>query len=271
MDDLKYNINGNIAFNNNKVTRIANTEGIIEGGNTIFSTADRTSFYRAQVGYPIGYFYGYKTAGVFQNQAEIDAYAQAKLAGTKPGDLIYLDTNHDEVIDTKDKTMIGDPNPNAIYGLNVSLAYKDFDLSFSANGVAGNQIASNLRPAEKLYGNWPSEYLGRWHGEGTSNRYPRVDAATTSNWGWNSDIYVNDGDYLRIQNVTMGYNFKNRMSRIPFTRARVYIAANNIYTFASYFGADPEVGYANESWSKGIDIGFYPSPRTFLLGINLQF
>jgi TonB-dependent starch-binding outer membrane protein SusC len=269
--DFTYSVNGNVAFNKNEITRIANAEGIIEGGNTIFSTSDRSSFYRAQVGYPIGYFYGYKTAGVFQNKSEIDGYKAAKLKDTKPGDLIYLDINQDGVIDSKDKTNIGDPNPNAIFGLSISLGYKNFDFSVSANGVAGNQIASNLRPAESLWGNWPTQYLGRWHGEGTSNRYPRADAAATANWGLNSDIYIEDGDYLRIQNMTLGYNFSSLFPKSVFSQARVFVAANNLFTFTKYFGSDPEIGFATEGWSKGIDLGFYPSPRTIMVGASLKF
>ena len=269
--DFTYSINGNIAFNQNKVTRIANTEGIIEGGNTLFSTSDRSSFFRAQVGYPIGYFYGYKTAGVYQTQSEIDAYTGAKLSNTKPGDLIFVDTDKNGIIDTKDKTMIGNPNPAAIYGINLSLGYKGFDLSVSANGVIGNQIASNLRPAETLYGNWPTQYLGRWNGSGTSNRYPRFDAATTSNWGWNSDIYVDNGDFLRVQNITFGYDFKKLLPNSIMGQARFYVSANNLFTFTNYYGADPEIGYATEGWSKGIDLGFYPSPRTIMVGLNVKF
>jgi len=269
--EFTYSISGNIAFNKNKVLRIANNQGFIEGATTVFSTADRTSFYRAQVGYPIGYFYGYKTAGVFQNQAQIDAYKGAKLATAKPGDLIYVDTDGNGTISANDKTMIGNPNPKSIFGLNMSLGYKGFDLSLSANGVAGNQVASNLRPAENLYGNWPTQYLGRWHGEGTSNRYPMFNNTNTSNWGWNSDIFVDKGDFLRIQNVTLGYDFKKMLPKIPFGQARMYLAVNNLYTFTHYYGADPEIGYANDGWSKGIDLGFYPRPRTFMVGVNLKF
>ena len=266
--DFTYGISANIAFNKNKVTRIANSEGIIEGGNTLFSTADRTSFYRAQVGYPIGYFYGFKTGGVFQNQAQIDAYTGAKLTGTKPGDLIYVDTNHDGIIDQSDKTMIGDPNPDAIFGFNFNLGYKGFDLSVSANGVSGNQIATNLRSS--TYANFPTQYLGRWHGDGTSNRYPRIDA-NTNNWGWNSDIYVDNGDFLKIQNVTLGYDFKKLMPKMILTQARIYASVNNLFTFTKYWGGDPEIGYAAEGWSKGINLGFYPSPRTVMVGVNLKF
>ena len=274
--DLIYGINANIAFNNNEVTRIDNAEGVIEGGNTTFSTSDRTNFYRAEVGYPIAYFYGYETAGIFQSQAEIDAYTGAKIDGVVPGDPIYVDQpgedgQPDNIISSDDKTMIGDPNPDAIYGFSFNLGYKGFDLSLSANGVAGNQLAVNLRPDDSFNMNYPSVYLERWHGEGTSNRYPRLAATTTPGWGWNSDIYVEDGDFLRIQNVTLGYDFKELIPRMPLSQARFYLAANNLYTFTSYFGADPEVGHANEDWAKGIDVGFYPSPRTFMIGVNLKF
>jgi len=271
LGDFSYGISGNIALNNNEVLRIDNPEGFIEGGDTPFSTADRTSFYRAQVGYPIGYFYGYETAGVFQTQAQIDSYTDAKIDGAVPGDVIFVDTDGNGVIDSEDKTMIGDPNPDAIYGFTVNLGYKGFDFSLSANGVAGNQIASSLRQVDGIYDNWPAQYLGRWHGEGTSNRYPRVEARPSASWGWNSDIYVEDGDFLRIQNVTLGYDLGKLMKVKALSMARIYISANNLYTFTDYFGADPEIGHADEGWSKGIDVGFYPSPRTMLLGINLKF
>jgi TonB-dependent starch-binding outer membrane protein SusC len=269
--EVTYTVNGNIAFNQNKVTRIANSEGIIEGATTVFSTADRTSFYRAQVGEPIGYFYGYKTAGVWQNQAQIDGYTQAKLTNAAPGDLIYVDVNGDGVIDSKDKTKIGDPNPDAIFGLNLSLGYKGFDLSVSANGVMGNQIAANFRDAGNEKTNYPTQYLQRWHGEGTSNRYPSFVSGNGQNWGLNSDIFIEDGDFLRIQNITLGYDFKKLMPKMPFSQARLYVAANNLFTFTSYYGADPEVGYAPEEWSKGIDIGSYPSARTYMFGLNVKF
>ena len=274
--DFTYGINANIAFNKNEVTRIDNAEGIIEGGDTPFSTADRSAFYRAQVGYPIGYFYGYETAGVFQNQADIDAYSGAKLEGVVPGDVIFVDQpgedgEPDGVIDSNDKTMIGDPNPDAIFGFTFNCAYKGFDFSLAANGVAGNQLAFNLRQVDGIYDNWPAQYMGRWHGEGTSNRYPRVEAQPTPSWGWNSDLYVEDGDYLRIQNVTLGYDFKELAPNMKLSQARLYIAVNNLYTFTGYYGADPEIGHADEGWSKGIDVGFYPTPRTYMLGVNLKF
>ena len=267
--ELKYGINANVAFNKNNVTYIANTEGIIEGDGEVLSGSDRTPLYRAQVGYPISYFYGYKTEGVFQNQAQIDAYTSAKLAGTRPGDLIIVDTDKSGVIDSKDKTMIGDPNPDAIFGFSFNLGYKGFDFSLSANGVAGNQLISSYR--DRTEHNWPTQYLGRWHGEGTSNRYPRIDATGNQNWGLNSDVYVENGDFLRIQNITIGYDFKRLFPKIPLSQARFYVAAQNLYTLTGYYGADPEVGYSNNSWSKGIDIGAYPSPRTIMLGLNLKF
>lgn len=274
--DFTYGINANVAFNKNEVTRIDNAEGVIEGGNTPFSTADRSAFYRAQVGYPIGYFYGYETAGVFQNQAEIDNYTGAKLDDVVPGDVIFVDQpgedgEPDGVIDSNDKTMIGNPNPDAIFGFTFNCAYKGFDLSVAANGVAGNQLAFSLRQVDGIFDNWPVKYLERWHGEGTSNRYPRVEAQPTPSWGWNSDLYVEDGDFLRIQNITLGYDFKKLAPQMMLSQARLYVAVNNLYTFTSYYGADPEVGHADEGWSKGIDVGFYPTPRTVMLGVNLKF
>ena len=114
--------------------------------------------------------------------------------------------------------------------------------------------------------------MGRWHGEGTSNRLPRVASGTNVNWLYISDIFIEDGDYFRIQNVTLGYDFKKLFPRMPLGQARLYVTAQNLATFTKYSGMDPEIGYgADKSWVSGIDVGFYPSPRTYMIGVNLKF
>ena len=274
--DFRYGVNINFSHNKNEVTRIANSEGIIHGEANVLSQGTN-EMYRAQVGYPIGYFYGYQSSGVFQNQAEIDAWKAAGngfLQGTpQPGDLIFTDRNHDGVINEADKTMIGDPNPDYRLGLSINLAYKGFDLSVTANGAFGQQIAKSYRRfADSRYNNYTTDVFKRWHGEGTSNSYPRLTDGSNVNFKEISDIYIEDADYLRIQNVTFGYDFKKLFPKMPLQQARLYVQVQNLYTFTGYSGLDPEVGYGfDKSWVTGIDLGSYPQPRTVLVGANIKF
>ena len=270
--DFTYGVNLNLSHNKNEVTRIANSEGIIHGSPNILSEGT-TEMYRAQEGYPIGYFYGYKTLGVFQSEKQIAEYTGAKLSGTAPGDLIFADTNKDGVIDDKDKCMIGNPHPDVTMGLTLNFGYKGFDLGITTNAVFGNQIAKSYRSfTDQPKENYTTDILGRWHGEGTSNRLPRVAAGTNVNWLYISDIFIEDGDYFRIQNVTLGYDFKKLFPRMPLGQARLYVTAQNLATFTKYSGMDPEIGHgADKSWVSGIDVGFYPSPRTYMIGVNLKF
>lgn len=272
INDFIYGININLSHNKNEVTQIANEEGIIHGAtNVLFQTA--SEIYRAEVGYPLGYFYGYKTLGVFQNETEIANYKGAMLESTQPGDLIYLDSNEDGQINEDDKCMIGNPNPDLNLGLAFNFAYKGFDLSFNATGVFGNQIIKSYRGhITTPQDNFTKDLLNRWHGEGTSNKLPRLSSGGGANWQNISDIYVENGDYLRLQNITFGYDFKKLIPKLPCQMARLYISGQNLFTITKYSGMDPEVGYGNnQSWASGIDVGSYPTPRTFLFGINLKF
>lgn len=273
--EFKYGVNFNLAYNQNKVTRIANTEGIIHGPANVLSH-NTTELYRAQVGYPIGYFWGYKTDGLFQNDQDVQSYKNAKgeliMPNAQPGDIRFVDQNGDAVIDDKDKVMIGDPNPDFTFGLSMNFAYKGFDLSIVTNGVAGNQIARAYRSANLPFHNYTTEILDRWHGEGTSNKIPRVTANGHINYIYVSDRYIENGDYWRISNVTLGYDFKKVFSKLPIQQARLYITGQNLATFTKYKGLDPEVGYGYEStWASGIDLGFYPSPRVFMVGLSIKY
>ena len=155
--------------------------------------------YRAQVGYPIGYFYGFKTAGVFQNQAQIDSYTGAKYEGAQPGDLIWVDTNEDGVINNDDRTMIGDPNPHFTAGLNFWMAWKGFDFNIAGYGAFGHQVAKSYRSfADSQRDNFTTEVFQTWQGEGTSNKYPRLTYGSNPNWQNISDIYIENGDYFKI-------------------------------------------------------------------------
>ena len=274
--DFSYSIGINGAYNKNRVTRIANEEGIIHGqGNVVQGIAE---MYRAQVGYPIGYFWTYSTEGIFQNQAEIDAW---KAAGKPtmaeiavPGDVKFVDLNGDGILDDKDKTMTGDPNPDFTAGLNISIYFKGFDFALSGYGQFGQQVFRAWRRySDSMWNNYTTEVYSYWHGEGTSNKLPRLVPGTNYNYMNNSDIFIEDASFFRIQTLTLGYDFKRLWKNAPFEKCRLYVQAQNPFCFTNYKGMDPEVGSSSgfDSWTKGIDLGFYPQARTILVGLNLNF
>jgi Outer membrane receptor for ferrienterochelin and colicins len=274
--DFTYGVNVNMSYNQNKVTRIANSEGIIHGNANILGQGT-SEMYRAQVGFPIGYFWGYKTAGVFQNQADIDTWkAEGNgiiQSNVQPGDVKFVDLDHSGKIDDKDKTKIGDPNPHYNLGFSFNVGYKGFDLSMAAHGAFGMQIAKSYRQIS-LHDNYTTEVYQRWHGEGTSNKWPRLTSNNNGNYTNISDLYIEDGDYLKCQNITLGYDFKKLFPKMPLQQARLYFTAQNLFTITNYSGMDPEIGASGGSttnWASGIDVGFYPSPRTYLVGVNLKF
>lgn len=276
--DFNYSISANGAYNNNKVGEIPNGSGIINGlSNELYDNAGE--FYRAQNGFPLGYFWGYKTGGVFQNQEQIDNYkSEAGVVlqpNATPGDLIYVNTNGDDKIDAFDKTKIGDPNPDFTFGFSLSANYKAFDFIVMANGVAGNQIVQSYRNQSGAYGNYTSAILNRWHGEGSSNTMPKV-TEDNRNFTQFSDLYVQDGDFLRINTVTLGFDFAKLNPSKPFfaSQFRLYFSVLNLYTFTKYNGMDPEIGFGSsnddQKFSTGVDVGYYPRPRTYMLGLNVK-
>lgn len=273
-------LSGNLGYNKNKITRIENLQGLIEGNQINEYANGQLPPYRAEVGYPIGYFWGYETAGVFQTQEQIDDFSGAKANGanTKPGDLIFVDHNGDGEITSEDRKMIGDPNPDFIFGFSAVFEYAGFDLSITAAGVAGNDILTAFHSGSIYVDNYPEYKLDRWHGEGTSNRYPRLTSSSNRNYTEFSDIYLNKGDYLRIQNLSLGYDFKHLFPDSPLGKAHLYVASQNLYTFTKYIGPNPEVGADKgisgeepKDWGKGIDVYFNPIPRTFVVGVNVMF
>ncbi len=278
--DFSYSVGANMAYNKNKVTRLANDSGSIDGpGDAILQNSGFIS--RIEIGEPIGYFYGYKTLGVFQNQEQIDAYVNADgnkiMPQATPGDVIFFDRDGDGQISDKDKMNIGDPHPDVTMGLNLQLFYKGFDLGANFYGAFGQQIANCYRDHNSSgYDNWTYALASRvWTGEGTSNRYPKPATASSTNWSYISDIFVDNADYFRLQSLTLGYDFKSLFKGMPLSQCRLYVSANNIFTITKYKGFDPEIGtdgnWGNTSWVQGVDQGFYPSTRTFLIGVNLKF
>lgn len=270
--DFNYFVSGNVAYNQNEVTEVPTRDGIVHGLTNMLYDNSVEFYHRAKTGFPIGYFYGWETDGVFQNESEVLNYRNSGKVvqpNAKPGDLRYVDRNNDGVINEADKTLIGDPNPDFVFGFSAGFNFKNFDFSFAANGVAGNQIFQSYRNHTNGFANYTSEVLGRWHGEGTSNKLPRV---TESNVNYlPSDIFVKDGDFLRISNITLGYDFVDLIKQSYVSQLRFYASVQNAFTFTKYNGMDPEVGYGLENGSSGVDLGFYPRPRTMLIGVNVKF
>lgn len=278
--DFTYSVGANFAYNHNEVGNIPTLDGIIHGkDNQIYSNAEE--FYRAENGHAIGYFWGYKTAGLFQNQKEINDWIAAGngiyQADVKPGDVKYVDVNHDGVINASDKVDLGNGLPKYTFGFNVNLAWKGFDLSANFTGAAGFQIAQSYRNPDSSQANYSRRILKRWTGEGTSNEIPRVTYGDVGNWLF-SDLYLQDGDYIRLQNLTMGYDFKKLISWKGLSKMRLYFQVQNLFTLTKYDGMDPEIGSFNgtdgnssDAWVSGVDMGYYPHPRTFIVGLNLAF
>jgi len=181
-----------------------------------------------------------------------------------------VDINKDGVINDSDKTDLGNGMPDLTLGFNIILEYKNFDFSMNANGMVGNKIVQSYRNhGGNSKSNYSSEILNRWTGEGTSNKIPRV-TETNINWQF-SDLYVHDGDFLRISNITLGYDFAKMISYKHISQVRLYLQVQNAFTFTKYNGMDPEIGYGTDDWVSGVDLGYYPRPRTFLVGANIKF
>lgn len=271
---VSYNIGGNFAYNKNEVGRIPTSDGIIHGSTNIMFN-NQSEFYRCSDGHAIGYYWGYQTAGLFQNQAEIDAWKAAGngvLANTAPGDIKVLDLHKDGVIDDKDKTDLGNGIPKYNFGFNLGLNYQGFDFNMVFTGAAGFKVANGgyRNWGNSSQSNYTAQALQRWTGEGTSYKMPRL-TNDDHNWTNFSDLYLEDGDYLRLANVTLGYDFAKLIHKSFISQARLYFQVQNLFTFTKYNGMDPEVGFGQDSWMSGIDTGTYPHARTFLVGVNLKF
>ena len=270
---LNYQVSANVAKNKNKVTSVPTTDGIVHGLTNMLYDNSLEFYHRAQTGYPIGYFWGWQTDGIFQNESEVATYTHNGMMvqpNAKPGDLRYVDQNNDGVINENDKTNIGDPNPDYVFGFSVGFDYKGFDFAVDANGVAGNQIVQSYRNQSNAFANYTTEILNRWHGEGTSTTIPRV-TETNVNYLF-SDIFVKNGDFLRISNITLGYDFTKNLIKYKYLgQLRLYASVQNAFTFTKYNGMDPEIGYGVENGSSGVDLGYYPRPRTVMVGVNIKF
>lgn len=270
-DDFSVNISYNLTSLENEVISVDNDNGFITGGSFGIGQ-DPPS--RMEAGKPIGYFYGLQTDGVFQNQAEVDAHATQ--ANAAPGDLRYMDIDGNGIIDSNDRTDIGNPIPDFTMGLNIGFNYKNFDFTSYAFASLGNDIVRNYERNQPLV-NRRNAFLGRWTGSGSTTEFPRITTAANSN-NLFSDFYVEDGSFFRIQNVQLGYSLpQNLIETIGIDKLRFYFSINNLYTITEYSGYDPSAYQSNPDPNTatpigaGIDQGFYPVPRTYLAGVNLKF
>lgn len=219
-------------------------------------------------GFPINTFYGYVTDGIFQNWEEVNSHA-FQSTETCPGDIRFKDLNNDGKINEDDRTVIGNPSPKWIFSMNNNLSYKGFDLSIYLQGVSGNDIfnANNIMN-EGMAGaaNQTTAVLNRWTGEGTSCVMPRAVLNDPAKNNRVSDRWVEDGSYLRIKNITLGYNFPQKwIKKLTLENARLFVSCDNVATITGYSGFDPEVDI------NGIDNNRYPISRTLSLGVNFNF
>ena len=283
--DFEYNIGYNIAYNKNKVTEVNSSQKYNNGGSDLL--AQGTGYMaRFEEGQPIGYFWGYKTAGPIQNEADLAAYkatlkdgdAVNSLQGSdlKVGDLKFVDTNGDGMITAEDKTNLGDPNPDVTMGITLGASFKGFDLNVTGYAALGQQVARSYRKfTDGEYENYTTEVFDYWVGEGTSDKFPLLATMNRGvNWQSISDLYIENAGYFRLQNLTLGYDFTKVWKQSPFQQLRLYFAAQNLFTITKYKGMDPENGMAlngNEPWVTGVDVGNYPQPRTYMVGVNIKF
>lgn len=287
--EFDFSVSGNGTWNKNKILDLGGSDYLLPP-NIINQLGDFVS--RFAIGHSIGEFYGYKTDGIFQNQAEVDAAnAKAVAAGkdyfqekyTAPGDYKFKDVNNDGVINTDDRTFIGNPNPTFSYGLTFNAAYKGFDFTAFFQGITNVDVfnalayrteASYFQPFNRT----KRAFEQRWTGEGTSNTFPRIIYDDPNNNTRISSRYIDNGAYMRMRNIQLGYSLpKSLLAKMKVENLRFYVAGQNLLTFTRYHGLDPEMGVGqNEgnpdtNYDLGIDRGLYPQPKTIMIGLNLTF
>jgi len=265
--DANFSIKGNASYLSNKLLEYGNETGYAD----LDSFQGIGTITRAENGHPFPFFYGYKTAGIFQTQDEVNSYVNADGKPIQPnaqaGDVRFVDVNGDGQIDNNDRTDIGNGTPKWTYGINFNAAWKGFDFNMFWQGVAGVDVFDATRRTDIASSNYPSWMLGRWTGPGTSNKIPRLYNGDATNWQ-SSDLYIFDGSYLRLKNITLGYTLpKSLTMKLMIERLRFYVSAENLLTFTKYHGFDPEI--ASGGTSLGVDYGVYPQARTWTVGFNI--
>lgn len=264
--DFRFGLTANASYIKNKVVDQGNDRTGIDGitggmgGQVTYSENGR----------PYGFFYGYQTLGVFQNQSEIDNYKTPDgvvcQPGAKPGDLKFRDRDGKNGVDANDRTMIGNPIPEWTYGLTLNASWRGWDATAFVQGTIGNDIYKLYRRSNVALGNFEKMWLNRWHGEGTSNTVPRIVEGDNNNYQI-SDFFVQDGSYLRLKVAQIGYTLPETMTRRwGVEKLRLFLQGENLFTITGYDGYDPEVGTRN-----GLDSGTYPQARVLTVGASISF
>jgi len=266
INQVRFNVGGNASYIKNTVTDMGNDR---VGLNSIGGGMGGQVSY-SENGRPYGFFYGYVHDGIFQNWDEINNYktedGKLKQPNAEPGDIRFKDLDGKNGIDGDDRTMIGKPNPDWTYGFNLSAEWKNFDVSAFFQGAYGNDIYKLYRRSNVTKGNWDSSWLGRWHGEGTSNWVPRIVEGDNKNYQVSS-FFVEDGSYMRLKVAQIGYTLPTSLTKKAFIqKARIFVQGENLFTLTDYSGYDPEVGTCD-----GFDGGTFPQARTFTIGANIVF
>lgn len=267
-ENFKWTTDAVFSYNKNIAVDINSETPIITASGGLNSTIGQI-----QNGYPVNIFYGYVTDGIFQNQGEIDSHAVQQpgtnpATSTAPGDIRFKDLNNDGVINDKDRTIIGNPSPKFTFSLNNTFTYKNFDLTIFLQGVYGNDIFNANRmytEAMSIIHNQSTAVLTRWTGEGTSNSTPRAIYSDPNQNARVSDRFIEDGSYLKVKNINLSYTLPKGAFGENFNLVKLFVSAQNLLTFTSYSGFDPEVPV------NGIDNGTYPITRTVSLGLNVGF
>lgn len=271
--DISYGINLIGSFNKKKVIAMGSESGSIKGG----STNQNITTSETKAGYPIGGYWLISTAGYFNSQEEVDAYAKdgKKIQpAAEPGDIKFVDANNDGVINDDDRVFQGSPFPDFTFALNGNMRYKNFDLSIGLQGVLGNKIYNATRQTLEDVtkgSNFLASCLDYWTPENKNASHPRLTWDDPNrNTRAESDRYLENGSYLRLRSVQLGYTFPQTWFKGAIQHARVYINAENLFTITSYSGYSPDVNADNANY-RGFDNFIYPTNRTFMLGLNVTF
>ena len=268
INDFHYSVGLNLSTYKTEVTRLTTDDNYYLSG----------SVSRTYVGGPIGRFYGYKQIGIFQNWDEINKYAKDGVKiqpNAQPGDFIFADLNNNGSIDDDDRTFIGDPNPDLIYGFNIGLSWKNFDLSLAFQGMLGNDIYNGTKSfgLASAQNALRDAYTNAWRQEGDDADWPRISTVDENkNYGNVSSWYVENGSFLRLQNAQLGYNLPSKWCEKTkvLSSLRIYVSGQNLLTFTKYSGIDPEIG-SNNPLDMGYDNTRYPTSRVITFGINANF
>jgi TonB-linked SusC/RagA family outer membrane protein len=272
-EDFKFNMSFNFTTIDNEVLFVSSDNGFEVGGDFGVGLGINTS--RMEAGFPMGYFHGFQTDGLYQTQAEIDALDANASEGTYhlgagPGDLKFVDTNGDGMISDDDKTYIGDPIADITMGFNVGFSYKNLDFSANAFASIGNDMVRDYERKD-LFANRGDYMLDRWQGTGTSNTVPRALSGASINTDNFSDFFVEDASFVRLQNIQVGYTIQeDSLKGSGINKIRVYLTGNNLFTITDYKGYDPSAS-SGSPIGAGVDKGFYPVASSYLLGVNLNF